>query len=164
MLKVALFLNIVYLLLFSLFLIDISESFDLHGNSIKKVVYFGTVIGSIVLLVINLLNIRENKLFILGLICPIIFFFTFSSIGILKFMFSSSTWNVQHQEYILKDDPNWVIEFQMQDIGIKGYKRRTVAVKHITSWLMYVKPCPEIIDTNQWKVDGKYIEELKWLD
>ena len=80
----------------------------------------------------------------------------------MKILSSSSAWQTQK---ILYRNSHWsskTIEFQMQDVGARGYNKRIVQVLYLTSFFMITNKVPNDIDKRvEWIRIDKDVNELK---
>ena len=83
----------------------------------------------------------------------------------MKIISSSGSWKTQDILYQNKQLTSEKVEFQMQDVGARGYNKRTVEVMYLTDLFMIVSPLDKNIDKRAgWiKVDENVNElELKF--
>lgn len=125
-------LNVIFALLLLcliIFCLDEWSSLDIKSEWLKKLIYRNLIISPIVLLFINkwALN-KAKKISILALSCLIIVATLY--LGIFNFIFPPSAWKTQTVIYKYKNSKNKTIEYQMQNIGARGYNKRTVKVQY----------------------------------
>ncbi|AXX93022.1 hypothetical protein CPU12_07375 [Malaciobacter molluscorum LMG 25693] len=70
-------------------------------------------------------------------------------------------YKTQSIQYRNIQNPNITIQFQMKDIGARGYLKRTVIVKPGILWDKVNEINVNTIDKSKWYRDYKYINELK---
>lgn len=133
------FLNGIFLLIFLLFCIDSFTNIDIAKQELKSVVYFGILVITPIILVVNGLFYEELKPKIKNIIIPFLVFVFILIIGPTKIVFSSSIWKTNKVLFINQENQNHKVEFQMQDIGALGYNKRTVEVIHYYNLFMIVK-------------------------
>ena len=81
--------------------------------------------------------------------------------GPLNFLNAASTWKTQEIIYQNAHFSNKKVEFQMQDLGALGYKRRTVELLYLTDLFMIVSPVEKDIDNSvEWLKVDQEINEL----
>lgn len=150
------FLNGIFFLLFILFCIDSFTDVDITNQELKSVVYFGILVITPIILVVNSLFHEELKPKIKSIIIPFLVFVFILIIGPTKIVFSSSVWKTNKVLFINKDNQNQKIEFQRQDVGALGYNKRTVEVIHCCSFFMIVKSKNKNFENNtNWIKIGK---------
>jgi hypothetical protein len=133
------FLNGIFFLLFLLFCIDGFTNVDITNQELKSVVYFGILVITPVVLVVNGLFYKQLKPKIKSIVFPFLVFVFMLIIGPKKIVFFSSVWKTNKVLFINKDYQNQRVELQRQDVGALGYNKRTVEVTHITNWFMIIK-------------------------
>ena len=133
------FLNGIFFLIFFLFCIDSFTNVDITNQELKSVVYFGILVITPVVLVVNGLFYKQLKPKIKSIVIPFLVFVFILIIGPTKIVFSSSVWKTNKVLFINKDYQNQRVELQRQDVGALGYNKRTVEVTHITNWFMIIK-------------------------
>ena len=133
------FLNGIFFLIFFLFCIDGFTNVDITNQELKSVVYFGILVITPVVLVVNGLFYKQLKPKIKSIVIPFLVFVFILIIGPTKIVFSSSVWKTNKVLFINKDYQNQRVELQRQDVGALGYNKRTVEVTHITNWFMIIK-------------------------
>ena len=57
-----------------------------------------------------------------------------------KILYHSTPWVTTEVLYQNNQKKNRYVERQMQDIGALGVNRRTVEVRYVTDWFMFVSP------------------------
>lgn len=156
--KIILILNSVYLI-FSLFLfLDLSEGFDIKSLIIKEIVYYGFIIQTIIVIILNLIfvNKRINK--ILSSIYPILFVLYIIIFNSIYVFISINTWKTQEILYQNIYNEDYKIEEQILDIGAFGYKNRQVEAYYITPYFMFVNYEYAEFDSNyEW--EKKFIKK-----
>ena len=60
-------------------------------------------------------------------------------IGPMHILFTRSIWDTQTIRFQNSHYPHKKVEFQLQDIGALGYKKRTVVVTYWSDWFIQVK-------------------------
>jgi uncharacterized membrane protein len=92
----------------------------------------------------------------------IIFIVSITAIHPTTILLSSSVWRTQTILYQNKDLSFKTIEFQMQDIGARGYNKRLVEVIHVTPLFMLTSDAPNnIANQPQWMKVDKNMNELE---
>jgi hypothetical protein len=162
------FLNAIYILMVVIFILNVFSYVEIKGESLKKIIHFGVVFALIIIVSINFFVFKSKKWNILVGITSICYFLVMSSIlskyDILRYVFSSSSWNTQTILYESKTQSNKRIEFQMQDVGALGYNKRTVEVVYFSPWFMITKQIdPSKILQRDWKKVHKNVNELNFV-
>lgn len=134
-------LNWIYLLSFILFLSDLLTNFDIKNQFIKSFVYLFSTFGSILILGINL-KFKKSKFFLTLSIIGILLIFI---IGPIKILILKSAWKTQTTLYENEHFNFKKVEFQMQDIGARGYNKRNVEVIYLTKLFMLTYKVPNDI-------------------
>lgn len=134
---------------------------EIKSQPLKSFAYWGIIIGTLCILIWNSLLLSKNQK-ILGIVLPLgIIVYLIACSNPLTVLFRSGTWKTQTIEYESKDK-NRTIEYQMQDIGVFGFNRRTVEVKYITPWFMIVGyPKDNPVNNTEWTRVNTDINELE---
>ena len=136
-------------------------SFDIKSQAIKSFVYFGLLIGTPLTLIWNLLVIKTKKSKIIWVVIPIIILIVILIVGPIKILFSTGAWQTQTILYQNGHLSFKTVEFQMQDIGARGYNDRTVEVLYLTQLFMVTNQVPIDIDKRvEWVKVDKDVNEL----
>jgi hypothetical protein len=99
---------------------------------------------------------------IIGTAYPTVFLVFIFFVGPMKILFSSGAWRTQKVLYQNRHLSFKKVEFQMQDIGVLGYNRRTVEVVYFTPLFMITKKVPNDIDKRvEWLELDKDSNELR---
>ena len=142
------FLNGIFFLLFLLFCINSFTNVDITNQELKSVVYFGILVSTPIILVVNGLFYKQLRPKVKNIIIPFLVFVFILIIGPTKIVFSSSVWKTNKVLFINKDNQNHKVEFQKQDVGALGYNKRTVEVIHSYNYFMIVKSKNKSFDQN----------------
>ena len=154
-------LNVVYILMVILFLLDGLSSFEIKNQGIKSFVSIGIMIFTPLILIWNLWIFKTGKWKIYGWLIPSLVLIWILIIGPKKIAFSSSAWKTQKVIYQNGHLTFNKVEFQMQDVGALGYNKRTVEVIYLTDLFMIVSPVDKDIDNRvEWIKVDKEINEL----
>lgn len=154
-------LNFVYCLTVLLFLLDDLTSFEIKNQTIKSFIYFSFLIGTPTTLLWNLFAEKTKTKRIIGTIYPSIFLILVFVSNPMKILFSSGAWRTQTILYQNGHQSFKTVEFQMQDIGALGYKKRTVEVTYLTPFFMLTSEVPNDIDKRvEWIKVDKDVNEL----
>lgn len=143
-----------------LFLLDSITSFEIKSQAVKTFVYFGVLIGTPLILIWDLLVIKNKKTKILGAVFPTIVLILILIVGPLKILFSTGAWQTQTILYQNGHLSFKTVEFQMQNIGNLGYNKRTVEVIYLTPLFIITREAPIDIDKRvEWiKIDREVNE------
>jgi len=154
-------LNILYVLIAILFVLDSLTKFEIKNQFLKSFVYMGLLIGAPLILIGNLFIFKRKYQKLLALFFPVMTIIFILIVGPLKILFSSSAWDTQTILYQNRNLSFNRIEYQMQDVGSFGYNCRTVEVLYITRFFMIVDAVPNDIDKNvKWAKVNKDINQL----
>lgn len=144
-----------------LFLLDGLTSFDIKNQFLKSFVYFGFLIGTPTILLWNLFSIKTKTKRIIGIVYPTILLVLILVVNPLTILFSSGAWRTQEILYQNGHLSFKTVEFQMQDIGARGYNKRTVEVIYLTPLFMLTSEVPNDIDKRvEWIRVDKEVNEL----
>jgi hypothetical protein len=148
-------LNVFYMLVVALFFLDDLTGFDIKSQTIKTFVYLGFVIGSPLLLFLNVIIIKPLRRKILFSITPALSFILIVLVDPMAIIWADGAWKTQTIAYKHGHLGIKTVEFQIQDLGGSGYKKRDVEVLYLTNWFMFTTPVPADINTrHEWvKVD-----------
>lgn len=145
-----------------LFLLDGLTSFDIKNQFLKSFVYFGFLIGTPSILLWNLFSIKTKTNRIIGTVYPTILLGLILVVNPLTIIFSSGAWRTQEILYQSGHLSFKTVEFQMQDIGARGYNKRTVEVIYLTPLFILTSEVPADIDKRvEWIRVDKDINELE---
>ncbi|WP_196890171.1 hypothetical protein [Aureivirga sp. CE67] len=158
--KLVIILSVIYLLIVSLFFLDIYFDFEMKNELLKKSIYYGFLFISPTILISNLFLIKKMNLKILSLILSVLPIIIIIKIGFLKILFLSESWKTQMILYENSEDNSVRVEYQLKDLGALGYRKRTVEVNYYSHYFMKVKPYNKE-NTKNWKRVDKYINELE---
>jgi hypothetical protein len=155
-------INKIFCLAVFFFLLDNFTAFDIKSQILKSSIYFGFLIGMPIVLILNLFSIKSSIGKIIGVIYSIIFLILIAVISPMTIWLSSSVWRTQTILYQNQHLSFKTIEFQMQDIGARGYNKRLVEVVHITPLFMLTSDIPNnIANQPQWTKVNKNMNELE---
>lgn len=145
-----------------LFLLDGLTNFEIKSQFIKSFVYLGLLIGTPIVLIWNAIFFKSRRKKTFGLSLPILILILILIIGPFKILFSSGAWRTQTILYQNGHLGFKKVEFQMQDIGARGYNKRTIEVLYLTRFFMIVSPVPQDIDKRvEWIKVDKDVNELE---
>ena len=154
-------LNLVFIMVFVLFVLDAFTSFEIKNQTIKSFSYFGLMLLSPLVLFWNLRHHKTRKSKLAGSMLPILSFIVIITIGPQKIIASSPAWKTQTVIYQNGHLSFYKVEFQMQDLGALGYNKRKVEVTYLTDLFMIVEPVQNDIDKRvEWVKVDKEINEL----
>jgi hypothetical protein len=147
------------------FLSDLLGVLAIKGESLKSFFHNGALILTPIVFFVNLALKTKKLQFALVCLTCILTISTFSYViyrkGVLGYLFSTSSWNTQTIVYQNIDSKNKKIEFQMRDIGARGYNKRHVKVTYLTPWFMLTTEVdPEQDFGKSWKKVDKDVNEL----
>lgn len=143
-----------------LFLLDGLTSFDIKNQILKSFVYFSPLVGTPTILLWNIFIIKTKTKRIIGTVCPTIVLIFFFVAGTMNIFFSSGAWQTQTVLYQNKYFSFKKVEFQLRDIGARGYNNRTVEVLYLTPLFMVTSEVPGDIDKRmEWTKVDKEINE-----
>ncbi len=156
--KTAKILNIIFALNIGLFLLDLLPNFDIKNQFIKSFVYLFSTFGSILIISINF----QQKLNKLTLILPTIGILGILFLGPLRILNAKSAWKTQTIIYQNGHLANKTIEYQLQDVGARGYNKREVETFYLTNFFILVAEVPKDIEKRiEWTKVNKDVNELK---
>lgn len=135
-------MNAVFIASLILFLLDLLTCFDIKNQNIKSFVYLFPTYGSILLIGLNLQQ-KLNKTMLIFPIIGLVALFILNSRNLLNL---KSAWKTQTIIYENGHFSNKKIEFQMQDIGARGYIKREVEVFYLTPLFMITADVPKNIE------------------
>lgn len=141
-------INIIYSIIISLLLLSEFAGFDIRVQSLKSLVYFGTLIGTPVMIVLNT-SLKRISL----LAYPMVMLVLIIVINPFRILYRSSVWETVNVLYEHKYCFFRTVEFQMQDIGARGFNRRTVEVISLTPFFAITRDAASDI-----------AEDTGWLD
>ena len=150
-------MNIIFVLSFILFLLDLLPNFDIKNQFLKSFVYLFSTFGSILIILINF----QQKLNKLTFIIPSIGILGILFFGPSKILNAKSAWKTQTIIYQSGHFENKRIEYQLKDIGARGYKKREVEIFYLTKYFMLVSEVPKDVDKRiEWIKVNKDLNEL----
>ncbi|HBG71131.1 MAG: hypothetical protein A2W93_02495 [Bacteroidetes bacterium GWF2_43_63] len=154
-------MNIIYVFIVALFLLDSLPCFDIKSQGIKSSIYFGLLIGTPLTLIWNALVIKTRHGKIIWTILPTTFLIIILIVGPVKFIYSIGSWQTQTILYQNRHFSFRTVEFQMQDVGAFGYNKRTVEVFYLTPLFMITGEIPNDEEKRiDWIKVDKYVNEL----
>lgn len=160
--KIINILNLFYTIIFLFFILDKFTPLEIKNQNIKSFIYFGIIIFTPIIFIINLWKGKSMKFKIITSIIPIFTLIGVVFIGLLKIIYLSSSWKTDRIIYQNKILTNNRIEYQMQDVGALGYNKRTVEVIYFTENFMFVKPFNKNnFKSNEWIKINKEVNELE---
>lgn len=159
--KIINILNLFYTIIFLFFILDTFTPLEIKNQNLKSFIYFGIIIFTPIILIINLWKGKSLKFKIITSIIPIFTLIGVVFIGLLKIIYLSSSWKTDRIIYQNKILTNKRIEYQMQDVGAFGYNKRTVEVIYFTENFIFVKPFNKNnFKSNEWIKINKVVNEL----
>jgi hypothetical protein len=133
---------------------------DIKSQFLKSFVYFGFLAGTPTILLWNLFSFKTKTKRIIGAVYPTLFLILIFVLQPMKILFSSGAWRTQTVLYQNEHFSFKKVEFQMQDIGALGYKKRTVEVTYLTPLFMLISEVPKNIDKRtDWTKVEKAVNE-----
>lgn len=160
--KIINILNLFYTIIFLFFILDKFTPLEIKNQNIKSFIYFGIIIFTPIIFIINLWKGKSMKFKIITSIIPIFTLIGVVFIGLLKIIYLSSSWKTDRIIYQNKILTNKRIEYQMQDVGTFGYNKRTVEVIYFTENFMFVKPFNKNnFKSNEWIEINKEVNGLE---
>lgn len=159
--KTSAIINWLYILIVIFFLLDGFTPFDIRSQLLKSIIYFGFLIGAPLVLFWNLSNIDPPIKKLAGIIYPAIFVIVVIFLQPTRILAASGAWRTQTIVYEHGHLFYLTVEFQMQDIGGRGYNRRTVEVFNLTPLFAISTAVPADIDNKaEWIRVDKDVNEL----
>ncbi len=159
--KLLYFINLLLLLIASLFFADIYTAFEIRNAVLRYFVYSNFILSPI-LIIFNLLLLSNIRIKLISLIIPILSLVVCLNLGYMRIIFNSTNWKTQTIIYQNIEADNLTIEYQMQDIGAFGYNKRTVSVNNIIGLFAVIKPIDiDTISKTNWKLLNKHINEIE---
>lgn len=144
-----------------LFLLDGFTSFDIKNQTLKSFAYIGFLIQTPIILIWNYFVIKTTNSRIIGTIYPMMFLILIFVLNPMKILSSSNAWRTQTIIYQNRHLSFKTIEFQMQDVGARGYNRRKVEVLYLTPMFTITSEIPSDIGQRiEWEKVEKDINEL----
>lgn len=158
-------LNIFYILICFLFILDVFDIVEAKGSNVKTFIHCGSLLLTPILVLYNLFVQKSTKWSIgIGIIAfsiVLCFCLVISKRGLLGYLFTSESWKTQTVLYENVQFESIRVEFQMQDVGALGYNERFVSVIYITNWFMITDEIdPNKIFGKEWVKVDKEINEL----
>lgn len=155
-------LNAICCLTGFLFLLDNFTAIDVKSQILKSSIYFGFLIGTPIVLIWNLFSIKSIIGKVLGVVYPILFLILIAIMNPMTILLSSSVWQTQTILYQNNHLKFKTIEFQMQDIGARGYNKRLVEVIQVTPLFMLTSDAPNnIANQPEWHKVNKDINQIR---
>jgi hypothetical protein len=153
--------NIIYVLIVTLFVLDVFTGFDIKNQGLKSFVYFGYIIGTPLIFTWNLLAFKTERKRIIWLMFPTIMLALGLFIGPMAILFQRGAWHTQTIKYKNGHLAFKTVEFQMQDMGSLGYNKRTVEVFYLTPLFIITSEVPQDIKNHvEWIKVDKEVNEL----
>ena len=144
-----------------LFLFDELTNLDIKSQTIKSFVHYGILAGTPFILLLNAFTIKKIKKKIIGTALPAIILTAILVIGPQKIIHHKEAWKTQTVLYQNKHLTFNKVEFQMQDIGARGYNKRTVQVIYLTPYFILTHKVPNDIENKiEWLKIDKEVNEL----
>jgi hypothetical protein len=158
--------NIIYILMVTLFVLDIFDILEIKGESLKVFIHFGSLLATPIVVIYNLFVRKSRRWNIWISVTSIFIVLSFSIViyqrGFLGYLFSTESWNTQTVLYKHGHFESKRIEFQMQDVGALGYNKRYVSVTYVTDWFMITEEVdPAKIFSGEWIKVDKNVNELE---
>jgi hypothetical protein len=154
--------NVVYGVVVLLFLLDGFTGFDIKSQFLKSSVYFIFVIGAPFILLWNLIALETIRWKIVGITPPIACLVLIIIAGPLRIFGLSGAWRTQTVLYEHGHFGFKRVEFQMLDIGARGYNKREVEVIYLTPLFMFTSVPPDYIDKKaEWIKVDRDVNELE---
>lgn len=154
-------LNTIYGLLVVFYLLDSLSTFEIKSQVIKTFIYFGFLFGTPVILIWNLFFIEKKAKRIFLTVFPTIILSLIIIVGPMKILFSTGAWRTQTILYQNRHLSFKTVEFQMRNLGARGYNKQTVEVFYLTSFFMIISEVPNDIDKRiEWDKVDKDVNEL----
>ncbi len=150
-------MNKLLIILLVFFLLDFNSLFEIKNQWFKFIVYYGSLIFSLIALINTLFLSKTIVKFIVPVFCVLVILF----LNPVRIIFKSSSWKTQKIIYKNGHLSFKNVEFQMRDKGALGYEKRIVEVIYITKLFMITNPVEKNIENKvEWiKVDEE-INEL----
>ena len=159
------FINVIFIIIVFLFIIDNTNGFDLINPSLKNLIYQSYILGGPIMIFFNWLFIRTKKQLLIWTTLPVL---VITSVFILRphnILMQSGAWVTQTELYYNQQHPDNKIVFQMQDTGAFGYDKRTVEIKPFLGTIVKVST----VDTSgvldkKWVKSDKFVNGLKLME
>ncbi len=157
--------NALYLFIAVLFLADLFDIIAIKEDIIKSIFHGAGVFLSIVFFFLNIyLKTPKIQRVLVCLTCIAtlsIFSYCIYRRGVLPYLFSLGSWKTQTIVYQNLESRGRKVEFQMKNIGARGYETRHVEVRYLTSWLLLTKEVDPNKEFGQlWKKVDRDVNEL----
>ncbi|ULQ57150.1 hypothetical protein KJS94_02925 [Flavihumibacter rivuli] len=135
---------------------------DIKNQTLKSIVYFGLLIGTLLTLIWNVITLTTTTRKIICAILPTTVLTLILIAGPMKILFLTGAWRTQTILYQNGHLNFNTVEFQMQDVGALGYNKRTVEVFYLTPLFMITSEVPNDIDKRvEWIKVDKDVNELE---
>ncbi len=135
--------NALYGLMVLFFLLDLFQILEAKGEYFKSIIHVGTILSTPIILVCNLMVFKIRKWELLfytsSLVLMTFFYLVVSQVGLLGYLFSIESYQTQTILYENTYCGFRTIEFQMKDLGARGFDRRYVEVTYLTPCFMITK-------------------------
>ena len=154
-------LNLAFVLTTILFVLDLLTGFDIKSQILKTSIYFSFLVGTPVILLWNFFFIKTKSLRLIGTLFPSVLLILILILNPISILFTTGAWSTQtilyqHGHFSFK-----TIEYQMQDIGARGYNDREVEVIYLTPLFMVTSESPTNLDKRvEWIKVDKNVNEL----
>lgn len=155
-------INGIYAVLLLLFLTDYLSFVEIKVQVLKTNVYYGSLIGSLVVLVWNVFTTMKIPLKITGIAIPAVAILFFST-HLFELLFPIGVWKTQTILFTDKISGK-TIEFQMKDAGTFGYDNRIVEVSYLSPFFIVVKDTDTTCLSSNWIRENRYVDELGIID
>ncbi|MCK5741931.1 MAG: hypothetical protein KAH48_06930 [Chlorobi bacterium] len=153
-------LNGIYIFTVLLFVIDGFSLVEIKNQFLKSYVYFGIMVETPIILILNFAAIKPIKLKILGVAFPLLILSGIMYLEPLRIVFASSVWKTNTIYY---QNTHWdckKVEDQMKGLGAFGRNRRTVEVTYLTNLFIIVRDTSDrVYDSPEWEHINVFVNE-----
>lgn len=131
-------IRIIFYTILFLFLLDLVNLFQTKIDFLKGLIYCGTIILPIPLLIMEFRKNRNLFEHIFWSVIPTLTIVSVIYLSPYKLLFNIEPWKTQMVRFINKNNSNHQVEFQMKDVGALGYAKRDVEIYYLTSYFYIV--------------------------
>lgn len=154
-------LNTSLYMFLTLFVLDNLHFFDIKSEIVKYLIYYGIPILVLILIVWNLVLIKNKIKKFFSVLVPIIVLILALFVEPLFYLDAMSPWKTQEILYRNTHNSNRTIEYQMRNLGPFGYKDRKVEVYSIFDLFMIIQSYDSNnIDSEEWKRVNEFVNEM----
>ena len=143
---ISILINSLYITVVLLFFIDWYTCVEIKNQVLKSVVYWGLLAGTPVILILNILLFSKGVQKTIAISIPTLLFVFILVNNPFDILLRIESWKTQTIIYKNHKSENRKIEYQMQDMGAFGYRKRNVEVSYIIPFFTIInipEPHPE---------------------